>query len=133
MGAAAYNRGSRALAEQIASDYAANHPIIRGGEPLCWEDERARLTAGVLHASAESARLKREVEDLSAKLAEEKRKSQRSHEWMLTFLRRSEALLEQHRWAWGVIRAYVSPAQVQEYRSEEPEPMPTPTATSATA
>lgn len=127
MGAAAYRRGSASVARGIAADaarsgYAVTPPRITGAEPLSWSDERARLQADLMSAQAEITRLRADVEAHRAYADDADGRAEHAHKLAAQHFRASNLAMRRLNWAWKVIRAYVSPGLVQEFRSEVPEP-----------
>ena len=75
-----------------------------------------------MNAQAEIVAMRAQVaaaEEL-ARVAEEQ--AVRSHKLAMQHFRLHTAAARRLAWAWKVIRAYVSPGLVQEFRDEEPEP-----------
>jgi hypothetical protein len=127
MGAAAYRRGSVSVARGVAADlaqrgYSTTSPRINGAEPLNWSDERARLQAELMNAQAEIVALKAREAAAEARSRAAEEKAERSHRLASRHFRLHMAAARRLAWAWRVIRAYVSPGLVQEFRDEEPEP-----------
>jgi hypothetical protein len=127
MGTAAYNRGSKSVVRGIRADLEKRAPSllppqITGAEPLSWSDERARLQADLMNAQAEITRLRAEVEAHRAYADDADGRAEHAHKLAAQHFRASNLAMRRLNWAWKVIRAYVSPGLVQEFRSEVPEP-----------
>lgn len=131
MGAAAYARGSAAIAEEVAREYRARHPVIRDvTEPEGWQDQRAGYQARVAELERELRRAKLALRLEAAKLRAERvarveEREQHERHWTLlcgAFKRAGAAAdLMERRWRWvsALVRAHVSPERVQAFREEE--------------
>jgi hypothetical protein len=131
MGAAAYARGSAAIAEEIAREYRARHPVIRDvAEPAGWQEQRADYQARVAELRAGEGPLELALRLEAAKLraervarAEEQEQHERHWTLLCGALKRASAAadLMERRWRWvsAIVRVCVSPERVQAFREEE--------------
>jgi hypothetical protein len=127
MGAATYRRGTKSVARGIEADFvqrtgAAVSPRMTGAEPLNWSDDRSRLHADLMNAQAEVVALKAHAAASEERARAADERAERSHKLAARHFRLHMAAARRLAWAWKVIRAYVSPRLVQEFRDEDPEP-----------
>lgn len=125
MGIAAYNRGSRAIREQIDQEQAAKErPAVDYTAYANAMDQIKALQAKVASLESDLTRAKRSIDSLRATSEIDRTSFREYHEHMegerKHWMQRS--FLMQRRWVFasGIVRTYVSPEQVEEYRQEHP-------------
>lgn len=120
MGHAAYSRGSAAIRASIDREQAAKPR--QDSKPLNWESDRARLIAEADSLRADLAKARRALASSRAALSVERclRKEETERlraevrEWALAAIRNKRS----HEKASAMIRALLTPEQVEEYRKE---------------
>lgn len=124
MGAAAYRRGNVVISRQADADLKASRLVsVERGYVDALEGQVETLRAQLADLRAENARLRLRWRERCATLTAERRDRADNEARLLNRARSAEGamLLFRRRWEWvsRVVRAYVRPSEVHEFRDLE--------------
>jgi len=93
------------------------------GDSLCWQDQRAALQARVAELEQQLARAMRSVRELRAQQTLDRTRwredVERLRERAISYFRLADVMERRWRWVSRLVRAFVRPDQVHQFREEE--------------